>query len=74
MADITMCKGGDCPLKEQCYRYKATMSFYQSYFVEPPFKDGKCDMFWGTSNEGIYNYLKQVVTGNLKRENKEDGE
>lgn len=46
MADITMCKGTDCPHRESCYRYKATPSKYmQSYFVEPPVKDGKCEHF-----------------------------
>ena len=46
MPDITMCDGTDCPLKEQCYRYTATSSEYQSYFIKPPFKKKKCDMFW----------------------------
>lgn len=46
MADITMCQGKECPLKDKCYRYKAKPDEYQSYFGEPPFKDGKCDHFW----------------------------
>jgi hypothetical protein len=48
MPDISMCKGTDCPLKETCYRYKATPSeFMQAYFTIPPIKnDGTCDYYW----------------------------
>lgn len=46
MPDITMCSGQDCPLKEKCYRYKATPSKYQqSYFSDPPCNGDKCDYF-----------------------------
>ena len=43
MADITKCKGTDCPLKETCYRFLAMEVLRQSYFIEVPFKDGKCE-------------------------------
>lgn len=47
MADITKCKGTDCPLKEKCYRYKAKDSrYWQSYMIEVPYKDGECEYFW----------------------------
>lgn len=47
MPDITMCKGTNCPQKEQCYRFTAKANdLWQSYFVEPPIKDDKCDMYW----------------------------
>lgn len=36
MADMTMCRGGDCPLKSKCYRYTASPDEYQSYFAEIP--------------------------------------
>lgn len=46
MPDITMCKGGKCPLKEDCYRYKAKPSPYrQTYFAKPPYKEDKCEYF-----------------------------
>ena len=46
MADITMCEGKDCNLKESCYRYKAKANEYrQSYFTESPIKNGKCEMY-----------------------------
>lgn len=44
MADITMCQGIKCPLKEHCYRHTALVNpHYQSFFVETPFKDGQCE-------------------------------
>jgi len=48
MADITMCKGGDNPTCNQCYRKLATPNEYrQSYFIQPPMlADGSCDEFW----------------------------
>lgn len=47
MADITMCKGEGCPFKNNCYRYKAKANEYrQSFFVEPPIKNNKCDFYW----------------------------
>ena len=50
MQDITKCTGVDCPKKEECFRYTAEPSYYQSYFsVEPFNRDTKqffCEMFW----------------------------
>ena len=64
MADITMCKGTDCPLKESCYRYTANVNeLNQSYFAEPPVKDGKCEMYWGKQSEQIFEQLKNIVNG-----------
>ena len=41
MPDISMCPGGDCVLKDTCYRYKATPTpEWQTYFVEPPYLNG----------------------------------
>ena len=68
MADISMCPGTDCPVKEKCYRFTAPKSeFMQSYFFEAPGKteDDKftCDMYWGENNELIWNQLKDIVNG-----------
>jgi hypothetical protein len=71
MPDITMCKGTGCPVKDECYRFTASPSDYQSYFVDPPIKDGKCEMYWGTRQTYIFDMLKDIVNGN---ENKSDGE
>ena len=62
MADITMCLGTNCPQKETCYRFTAKRNEYrQSYFIEPPFKEGKCEMYWGENAEAIFNQLKEIV-------------
>jgi len=45
MPDITMCRGGKCPKKETCYRYKAKPDPYrQAYFGDPPEED--CKFYW----------------------------
>lgn len=52
MPDITMCNGKYCELAQTCYRYKATPTpHYQSYFLKPPIKDGKCDYYWEVKTE-----------------------
>jgi len=59
--DITMCLGTDCPHKESCYRYTDLVSQYQSYFKEPPIKDGKCDMYWGENQINIWNQINEII-------------
>lgn len=52
MADITKCKGIDCPLKDDCYRYTAKDSgILQSWFYDDNIgeetDDGfECEYFW----------------------------
>lgn len=59
MADITMCKGEkgliSCPLKEECYRFKAKASERQAIFVEVPYniKDKTCGYFWRVRDEEV---------------------
>lgn len=47
MADISMCGGGHCHMKMDCYRHQAPPSnYWQAYFSHIPIdKDGKCDYF-----------------------------
>jgi hypothetical protein len=62
MADITMCNGYGCNMKETCYRYKAKACEYgQSYFVNAPHKDKVdednntiCYEYWETDKLGGY--------------------
>lgn len=52
MADISKCRGGDCPLKEKCFRFTApTNEFRQSYFVDVPYdkETNKCKYLWETT-------------------------
>lgn len=48
MPDITMCRGGDCPLKKKCYRFLVPPTpFWQSYFSKIPYDKTKktCEHF-----------------------------
>jgi len=48
MADVTMCKGKGCPMKEYCYRYTVNPSDkWQSYFFGSPYnrRKKKCSFF-----------------------------
>lgn len=70
MADITKCKGEDCPLKESCYRYTAPYDKYrQSIFLNPPYnKETKsCTMYWGETQDSILSQLEQIVQPKKKR-------
>ena len=61
MADITMCSGEDCPLKESCYRFTAESNeFRQSYFLTPPFDGKTCEKYC----ESIYKQLKNTTNEN----------
>jgi hypothetical protein len=62
MTDITKCTGEGCPLKETCYRFTAPAEMYQSYFMAPPVKNGKCEYHWSqnaTSNQSLH-FLQQL--------------
>jgi len=49
MTDITKCTGEGCALNETCYRFTAPAEMYQSFFMTPPIKDGKCEYYWKTN-------------------------
>ena len=52
MPDISMCVGAKLPICETCYRRNATPTpHWQSFFGEPPAKDGKCDSYWPDKRE-----------------------
>jgi len=63
MSDITKCLGQideiNCPYKENCYRFTAKADKYgQSYFIELPLKNNKCDHYWGKYGEKIWNKIE----------------
>jgi hypothetical protein len=54
MPDISMCPGGECPKRHDCYRYRAIPNGHrQSYFTTPPYAmlpgTDDCDEFWPLS-------------------------
>ena len=67
MADITKCKGINCPIRDNCYRYTARDSgFYQSWFVDGnvgKMVDNKfsCDVYWGENAETTWKELKEIT-------------
>jgi hypothetical protein len=63
MTDITKCKGDGCPMKKSCHRFTAPDDEYQSYFVESPIKDGKCDMYCGEVYRSIMDALQDILDG-----------
>lgn len=69
MADISMCSGVGCPMRNECHRFTAPKNdFWQSWFENIPYKDenGKdvCDSFWDN-----YEYKQER---NVSRENSSD--
>ena len=65
--DITMCKGGNCPLKDQCFRHTAKPSEYQDYFTVVPYKiknnEFKCNYLWTDNNQRVLNQLESILRG-----------
>lgn len=55
MPDISMCNGGKCPEKNDCYRYRAKPGSWQSWFGTPPWEGpGTCCGYfmkiWGAAS------------------------
>lgn len=60
MPDICMCHGNDCPLRDKCYRYKATADeIGQVFFATPPFKEDKCEHFWEDTGQKSVTWPKK---------------
>lgn len=55
--DITKCKGEDCPIKESCKRFTPIESMMESYFIESPIEDGKCEMYCKNLD---YDFIKNL--------------
>lgn len=47
MPDVCMCNGVNCPLRMTCYRFRATPSFWQSYFTSEAYdeKTKRCEYY-----------------------------
>lgn len=66
MPDISMCQGTDCPFKDKCYRHTATPDpHWQSYFSEPPIKDGVCPYFWNNNPNETTTFIHNLDKENL---------
>lgn len=61
MADISMCEGTDCPMKDNCYRHTAPANEYrQSWFAEKVInEDRTCDHYWENEKPKHFSKLKE---------------
>lgn len=56
MADITMCKGTNCPFKDDCYRYTANENPYSQewyMFVHYEKETNSCTEYWADERHKI---------------------
>jgi len=45
-ADISMCGGRGCPLRDTCYRHTAKPDPHWQSYIGAPYKDGECTHYW----------------------------
>jgi len=46
MADISICEGEGCKIKETCYRFKAKPNEHWQAYIKPDIKSNDCEHFW----------------------------
>ena len=51
-----LCRGQNCNLRDDCYRYRAEPRYLQEYITPPPIKDGSCDKFISAKDAVMVNY------------------
>lgn len=71
-----MCVGEDCPIKKDCYRYRAIPKLRQSYFMAPPREGNECRYFWQLEAQHRIRCMDEIPDFNNVRQKKgdEDGE
>ena len=76
MADITMCKGKHCPLKDSCHRYTANRSTRQSYFLDVPYNTitKSCDHFWNNDEKRTRRTTEEIKGQKIQRGDTEEGD
>ena len=52
MADITMCKGDGCIIRDKCYRYTGPVNPYKQSVFSPIMMGKPCKHFW--DNTGFF--------------------
>ena len=62
MDDFTKCMGLNCPIRQDCLRYKQRQK-EDYYLTESPYnkKTKDCDLFWGEIQEDFYNQLIEIT-------------
>ena len=49
MIELTKCEGGNCPVRDTCYRFIAedeNENEIQMYFIDPPYAYDGCMEYW----------------------------
>lgn len=75
-ADITLCPGGDCPLREGCFRFRAQPDARQDWFGSAPYDavTGRCEQLWSLAamvpDESAIRYRAYML---WDREGRRDG-
>lgn len=73
MADITMCVGTGCPLRETCYRYMAEPNEYRQSFADFTGKVTQGEDGFGTPAPDCTEYVPNAeITGRTLSQNEAD--
>ena len=60
MPDISMCTGGNCPIKNECYRYRAVPSEYRQSYMNPPYNK---EVPFKATRERVCDYYMKILKG-----------
>ncbi len=67
--DISMCIGGECPIKNKCYRYRSIPDYLQSYVLAPyDFEKKSCELFIGIKPWDKLKVLSETMCERTKNE------
>lgn len=61
MVDICKCDNINCLIRDKCYRFRATASEYQAYFIidKTVNDEADCDSFWVVKDEEHFKKLEK---------------
>ena len=51
MADISMCEGEGCDVKNTCYRFTAKPSKSMQSYLMPYVQPGGCEYYWNNNKQ-----------------------
>ena len=62
-----MCKPSECPRMLDCYRFVAEPDYLQSYFINTPRKDNRCEYFIKALEVDVIKYQERNKKRKIKR-------
>ncbi|CAH0995391.1 hypothetical protein EMA8858_01512 [Emticicia aquatica] len=57
--EITLCAGGDCPIKQYCYRHTAEILGRQDFFGSVPFDYTTKKCYYFLKNEAYFEQIRK---------------